>query len=83
MIFKRISIISTTNVQCKNCFLWNIFWFSFIRLYTIQINGTNMRGARHDQAVALLTGHSGSDIYLVVQRDHVNQNDSVTPCSPR
>ncbi|MFH4977003.1 hypothetical protein AB6A40_003712 [Gnathostoma spinigerum] len=35
----------------------------------LSINGTNMRGARHDQAVALLTGHNGSEVYLVVQRD--------------
>lgn len=28
-----------------------------------------MKGARHDQAVALLTGHSDIEIYLVVQRD--------------
>uniref|UniRef100_A0A0N5AAW2 PDZ domain-containing protein n=1 Tax=Syphacia muris TaxID=451379 RepID=A0A0N5AAW2_9BILA len=36
----------------------------------LSINGTNMRGARHDQAVALLTGHSSSEVYLIVQRDH-------------
>ncbi|CAG9540465.1 unnamed protein product [Cercopithifilaria johnstoni] len=48
----------------------------------LSINGTNMRGARHDQAVSLLTGHSGSDIYLVVQRDRANQNVAITPCSP-
>ncbi|VBB25787.1 unnamed protein product [Acanthocheilonema viteae] len=48
----------------------------------LSINGTNMRGARHDQAVALLTGHSGSDIYLVVQRDHANQNAAITTSSP-
>ncbi|VDM42227.1 unnamed protein product, partial [Toxocara canis] len=35
----------------------------------LSINGTNMRGARHDQAVALLTGFSSNEIYLVVQRD--------------
>ncbi|EJD76579.1 leucine-rich repeat-containing protein 1 [Loa loa] len=45
----------------------------------LSINGTNMRGARHDQAVALLTGHSGSDIYLVVQRDRPNQNVIIPP----
>ncbi len=27
-----------------------------------------MKGARHDQAVALLTGHSENEVYLVVQR---------------
>uniref|UniRef100_A0A0R3RRW7 Protein lap1 n=1 Tax=Elaeophora elaphi TaxID=1147741 RepID=A0A0R3RRW7_9BILA len=48
----------------------------------LSINGTNMRGARHDQAVALLTGHNGSDIYLVVQRDRAHQNVSITPSSP-
>uniref|UniRef100_A0A915C6B7 PDZ domain-containing protein n=1 Tax=Parascaris univalens TaxID=6257 RepID=A0A915C6B7_PARUN len=35
----------------------------------LSINGTNMRGARHDQAVALLTSFSSNEIYLVVQRD--------------
>lgn len=46
----------------------------------LSINGTNVRNARHDQAVALLTGHCGSDIYLVVQRD---ANSSViSPSSP-
>uniref|UniRef100_A0A915Q670 PDZ domain-containing protein n=1 Tax=Setaria digitata TaxID=48799 RepID=A0A915Q670_9BILA len=48
----------------------------------LSINGTNMRGARHDQAVALLTGHTGSDIYLVVQRDRGNQSLSISPPSP-
>lgn len=38
-----------------------------------------MRGARHDQAVALLTGHSGKEIYLVVQRDHNYINTSNSP----
>uniref|UniRef100_A0A8R1XYG7 PDZ domain-containing protein n=1 Tax=Onchocerca volvulus TaxID=6282 RepID=A0A8R1XYG7_ONCVO len=47
----------------------------------LSINGTNMRGARHDQAVALLTGHSGSDIYLVVQRDRGNQNVNLASSS--
>ncbi|OZC05277.1 hypothetical protein X798_07713 [Onchocerca flexuosa] len=47
----------------------------------LSINGTNMRGARHDQAVALLTGHSGSDIYLVVQRDRGNQNINLASSS--
>ncbi|KAM3728313.1 Protein lap1 [Dirofilaria immitis] len=48
----------------------------------LSINGTNMRGARHDQAVALLTGHSANDIYLVVQRDHGNQNITMASSSP-
>uniref|UniRef100_A0AAF5PL35 PDZ domain-containing protein n=1 Tax=Wuchereria bancrofti TaxID=6293 RepID=A0AAF5PL35_WUCBA len=48
----------------------------------LSINGTNMKGARHDQAVALLTGHSGSDIYLVVQRDRANQTVTIPPSSP-
>ena len=33
------------------------------------INGTTMKGARHDQAVALLTGHADNEVYLVVQRE--------------
>ena len=33
----------------------------------ISINGTTMKGVRHDQAVALLTGHPQEDVYLVVQ----------------
>uniref|UniRef100_A0A914XB08 PDZ domain-containing protein n=1 Tax=Plectus sambesii TaxID=2011161 RepID=A0A914XB08_9BILA len=52
----------------------------------LSINGVNMRGARHDQAVALLTGHSDIEIYLVVQRDK-NFNPSpmgllATPTKP-
>ncbi|CAI4233307.1 unnamed protein product [Auanema sp. JU1783] len=35
----------------------------------LTINGTKMNGVRHDQAVALLTGSPGEDVYLVVQRD--------------
>lgn len=42
-----------------------------------------MRGARHDQAVSLLTGHSGSDIYLVVQRDRGQPHLIVAPSSSR
>ncbi|VDN02315.1 unnamed protein product [Thelazia callipaeda] len=47
----------------------------------LSVNGTNVKSARHDQAVALLTGHSGSDIYLVVQRDRGRQNLTVAPSS--
>uniref|UniRef100_A0A1I7XFZ6 Protein lap4 n=1 Tax=Heterorhabditis bacteriophora TaxID=37862 RepID=A0A1I7XFZ6_HETBA len=35
----------------------------------LSINGTRMKGVRHDQAVALLTGHPNEDIYISVQRD--------------
>ncbi|VDK56486.1 unnamed protein product, partial [Anisakis simplex] len=38
----------------------------------LSINGTNMRGARHDQAVSLLTSFSTNEIYLIVQRDRPN-----------
>lgn len=49
----------------------------------LSINGTNMRGARHDQAVALLTGHGSSEVYLIVQRDrNVTLTSSFTPTPP-
>lgn len=35
----------------------------------LSINGTKMKGVRHDQVVRLLTGHSQEEVYLVVQRD--------------
>uniref|UniRef100_A0A914DC39 PDZ domain-containing protein n=1 Tax=Acrobeloides nanus TaxID=290746 RepID=A0A914DC39_9BILA len=37
--------------------------------HILSINGTNVRGATLDQALALLTGSHGNEIYLVVQRD--------------
>lgn len=39
-----------------------------------------MRGARHDQAVALLTGHGSGEVFLIVQRDRsVTVASSYTP----
>ncbi|PAV80793.1 hypothetical protein WR25_03350 [Diploscapter pachys] len=47
----------------------------------ISINGTTMKGVRHDQAVALLTGHPQEDVYLVVQRDRPSLS-SPLPSTP-
>lgn len=44
---------------------WHLRW---LVLLSIQINGVDMAEARHDQAVALLTGTSPT-ISLVVERD--------------
>lgn len=44
---------------------WHLPW---LVLLSIQINGVDMTEARHDQAVALLTGTSPT-ISLVVERD--------------
>ncbi|GMT04078.1 hypothetical protein PENTCL1PPCAC_26252 [Pristionchus entomophagus] len=35
----------------------------------VSIDGTKMKGALHDQAVALLTGMAGKDVHLVLHRD--------------
>ncbi|MCP9263109.1 Leucine-rich repeat-containing protein 1 [Dirofilaria immitis] len=48
----------------------------------LRVGDRVLSGARHDQAVALLTGHSANDIYLVVQRDHGNQNITMASSSP-
>ncbi|KAK6061444.1 PDZ/DHR/GLGF domain protein [Cooperia oncophora] len=37
----------------------------------VSINGTRLKGVRHDQAVALLTGNPYEDIYITVVRDLV------------
>lgn len=37
--------------------------------HVLSINGTNVRNATLDQALALLTGSHGNEVYLVVQRD--------------
>ncbi|KAK5974554.1 hypothetical protein GCK32_000806 [Trichostrongylus colubriformis] len=37
----------------------------------VSINGTRLKGVRHDQAVALLTGNPYEDVYITVMRDLV------------
>ncbi|KAK6032957.1 PDZ/DHR/GLGF domain protein [Ostertagia ostertagi] len=37
----------------------------------VSINGTRLKGVRHDQAVALLTGNPHEDVYITVMRDLV------------
>ncbi|WKY16106.1 hypothetical protein Q1695_001075 [Nippostrongylus brasiliensis] len=37
----------------------------------VSINGTRLKGVRHDQAVALLTGNPFEDVYITVMRDFV------------
>ncbi|VDO70422.1 unnamed protein product [Heligmosomoides polygyrus] len=37
----------------------------------VSINGTRLKGVRHDQAVALLTGNPYEDVYITVMRDFV------------
>ncbi|KAJ1362447.1 hypothetical protein KIN20_021990 [Parelaphostrongylus tenuis] len=39
----------------------------------VSINGTRLKGVRHDQAVALLTGNPYEDVYITVMRDPVPQ----------
>ncbi|EYC00547.1 hypothetical protein Y032_0115g526 [Ancylostoma ceylanicum] len=37
----------------------------------VSINGTRLKGVRHDQAVALLTGNPFEDVYITVMRDFI------------
>ncbi|KAE9413667.1 hypothetical protein Angca_006205, partial [Angiostrongylus cantonensis] len=39
----------------------------------VSINGTRLKGVRHDQAVALLTGNPYEDVYITVMRDPVSR----------
>ncbi|VDM74758.1 unnamed protein product [Strongylus vulgaris] len=37
----------------------------------VSINGTRLKGVRHDQAVALLTGNPFEDVYITVMRNTI------------